>query len=180
MPITEYLEFKIELPQGIIGKYSDGELTIKGPKGEIKRSFLDDRVHMKLEGNTVKISVSLPNRKDLSLAGTWRAHVRNMIKGVKDGYLYKLKIVYAHFPMKVNVKGKEIIIENFLGEKTPRKAEVYGNVKVEVKNDIVTVTGINIEEVGQTSANIERATRIKNYDPRVFQDGIYIISKGDE
>ncbi|MDP8011345.1 MAG: 50S ribosomal protein L6 [Thermoplasmata archaeon] len=180
MTITETLEYKIDLPQGVSATLVNGLLTIRGPKGQLKRTFLDDRVHMSLEGNKIIINVSLPDRKDLALAGTWNAHIRNMIKGVQEGYVYKLKIVYAHFPMKVNIKGKEVIIENFLGEKTPRKAEIFGDVKVEVKNDIVTVTGINIEEVGQTAANIERATKIKNYDPRVFQDGIYIISKGDE
>lgn len=179
MPVAESIDFKIELPQGVSGKFEEGVLTIKGPKGEIKRTFLDDRVKMELKDRIIEISVPLPNRKDSALAGTWRAHVRNMIRGVTEGYVYKLKIVYAHFPMKVNVKNKEVIIENFMGEKTPRKAEIFGNVKVEVNNDIVTVSGANIEEVGQTAANIERATRIKNYDPRVFQDGIYIISKGD-
>jgi len=180
MPVTESIEFKIELPQGVSAGFENGLLTIKGPNGEVKRTFLDDRVKMRLNGRIVEISVFLPDKKDSALAGTWRAHVRNMIRGVTEGYIYKLKIVYAHFPMKVNIKNKEVIIENFLGEKMPRKAEIFGNVKVEVKNDIVTVSGINIEEVGQTAANIERATKIKNYDPRVFQDGIYIISKGDE
>jgi LSU ribosomal protein L6P len=119
-------------------------------------------------------------QKGFSTCRNVKAHVRYMVKGVTEGYVYKLKIVYAHFPMKVNIKNNEVIIDNFLGEKTPRRAEIFGNVKVEIKNDIVTVTGINIEEVGQTAANIERGTKIKDYDHRVFQDGIYIISKGDE
>jgi len=180
MPVSETIELKMELPKGVSARYENGVLTIKGPKGEISRTFIDDRVKMQLNGNSIIINVSLPDRKDSALAGTWKAHVRNMVKGVTEGYVYKLKIVYAHFPMKVNIKNNEVIIENFLGEKTPRRAEIFGNVKVEIKNDIVTVTGINIEEVGQTAANIERATKIKDYDPRVFQDGIYIISKGDE
>jgi large subunit ribosomal protein L6 len=48
---------------------------------------------------------------------------------------------------------------------------------VNVKGDIVDLTGANVEDVGQTAANIERATKIKGFDPRVFQDGIYIIQK---
>ena len=101
-----------------------------------------------------------------------------MIKGVTDGFVYQMKVVYSHFPMKVSVKGNELVIENFLGEKHPRKAKLYGDVKVNVKGDTVTVEGINREEVGQTAANIEHATRVKNRDIRVFQDGIYIVSKG--
>lgn len=180
MAVVDKVDIKIQVPQGITAKYENGILTIKGPKGELKRKFLDDKIKISLNNGIIQIHGDLPNRKDYALAGTWEAHINNMIRGVQQEYVYKLKIVYAHFPMKVNIKNKEIIIENFLGEKTPRRAEIFGNVKVEVKNDIITVTGPNIEEVGQTAANIERATRIKDYDPRVFQDGIYIISKGDE
>ncbi|MGC8598760.1 MAG: 50S ribosomal protein L6 [Thermoplasmata archaeon] len=179
MVVSENLVYRIDAPEGVSFHLENGRLRVKGPKGEIEREFLDDRVRMRQEGNSIVIECELPRRRELALAGTWNAHVRNMVKGVREGYEYRLKIVYAHFPIKVSIKGKEILIENFLGEKRPRRAEIFGNCKVEVKNDIVTVTGINIEEVGQTAANIERATRIKDYDPRVFQDGIYIISKGD-
>ncbi|MEM1724893.1 MAG: 50S ribosomal protein L6 [Thermoplasmata archaeon] len=179
MVVSEILSYNINAPQGVTFTFQNNILTVRGPKGELKREFIDDKVKMRQEGNNIIIECELPRKKDISLAGTWNAHVRNMVKGVTEGYEYKLKIVYAHFPIKVNVKGKEILIENFLGEKRPRKAKIFGNVKVEVKNDIVIVSGINIEEVGQTAANIEKATKIKNYDPRVFQDGIYIISKGD-
>lgn len=179
MVVSENLSYKIDAPQGVSFTFKDGILTVKGPRGELKREFIDDRVHMRQDGNTIYIECELPRKREVALAGTWNAHVRNMLKGVTEGYEYRLKIVYAHFPIKVNVKGKEVLIENFLGEKRPRRAEIFGNCKVEVKNDTVIVTGINIEEVGQTAANIERATRIKDYDPRVFQDGIYIVSKGD-
>ncbi|MGC8584817.1 MAG: 50S ribosomal protein L6 [Thermoplasmata archaeon] len=180
MPVAPEIEYRIEIPEKVSAKYDNGKLTIKGPKGEISRVFMDDNVRMELDGKVIRIYVKLPKKRDAAIAGTWNAHVRNMINGVENEYTYKLKVVYAHFPMKINVKGKEIVIENFLGEKRPRKALIYGNVKVEVKNDIILVHGPNIEDVGQTAANIERATRIKDYDPRVFQDGIYIINKGEE
>ncbi|RLG72536.1 MAG: 50S ribosomal protein L6, partial [Thermoprotei archaeon] len=76
-------------------------------------------------------------------------------------------------------QGKKIIIENFLGEKAPRITEIYGDdVTVRVEGDDVIVEGIDIEHVGQTAANIERVARVKEYDPRVFMDGIYIYEKG--
>jgi large subunit ribosomal protein L6 len=99
------------------------------------------------------------------------------MKGVTEGYTYKLRIVYSHFPMKVSTKGPEFTVDNFLGEKYPRKTKVLPGVKVEIKGNEVTVTGIDKELVGQTAANIEQLTRIKNFDLRVFQDGIYIIEK---
>jgi len=88
--------------------------------------------------------------------------------------------VYAHFPMKAIVKGSEFVIENFLGEKAPRRAPILGETKVVVQGDQVLLTGPNVEEVGQTAANIEQATKIRGFDPRVFQDGIYITSKAEE
>lgn len=111
------------------------------------------------------------------MVGTIRAHINNMIKGVTEGFTYKLKIRYAHFPMKVSVKGNEVIIENFLGEKHPRRARIMEGVTVKISGEDVIVTGIDKEKVGQTAANIEQATRIKGRDPRVFQDGIYIVEK---
>jgi large subunit ribosomal protein L6 len=89
-----------------------------------------------------------------------------------------MKIVYSHFPIKASVKGDMFVIENFLGERSPRKTKIVGDTKITIKGDEITLTGINIEDVGQTAANIELATRIKGFDPRVFQDGIYITSKG--
>ena len=80
--------------------------------------------------------------------------------------------------MKVAVKGNVVAIDNFLGEKVTRNANICGDVKVIAKGDKVTVEGNNVEEVGQTAANLERATVVKGRDIRVFQDGIYVVSKG--
>ena len=77
----------------------------------------------------------------------------------------------------MEVKGKEMLIKNFLGEKQPRKAKIPGQTKVEVKGQEVTVTGLSKEDVGQTIANIRSATRIRNRDSRVFQDGFYIVEQ---
>ncbi len=88
-----------------------------------------------------------------------------------------MKVVYSHFPMKATVKGDKFIIENFLGEKAPRHANIIGKTKITIKGAEVVLHGIDVEAVGQTAANIERACHIRNFDPRVFQDGIYIIEK---
>jgi large subunit ribosomal protein L6 len=100
-----------------------------------------------------------------------------MLVGATKGFEYKMKIVYAHFPIKTAIKGDTFVIENFLGEKFPRKTKILGVTKVQVKGDQVVLNGPNVEDVGQTAANIEKATKIKGFDPRVFQDGIYITEK---
>ena len=76
--------------------------------------------------------------------------------------------------MSVSVDKNRVIIKNFLGEKTPRSAKILEGINIKVEGFDVIVTGIDLEKVGQTAANIESACRITNRDRRVFQDGIYI------
>ncbi|MFH0936330.1 MAG: 50S ribosomal protein L6 [Candidatus Woesearchaeota archaeon] len=79
--------------------------------------------------------------------------------------------------MNVSIKENNIIINNFLGEKIPRKAKILPNVKVDIQGDIIVLESNNKESAGQTAANIEQATRITNRDRRIFQDGIFITEK---
>jgi len=169
---------EVELPDGVKAEIKEGVVVIEGPKGKLERKLYHPKISIEKIDNKIVVKCEFARRKEKALVGTFAAHIRNMIKGVTEGFVYKMKIVYSHFPMKVSVKGDEVIIENFLGEKHPRKAKIFGNVKVTVKGDEVTIEGINREEVGQTAANIEFATKVKDRDIRVFQDGIYIVSKG--
>jgi large subunit ribosomal protein L6 len=100
-----------------------------------------------------------------------------MMLGVTEGVIYKMKIVFAHFPPTVKVANDKLIIENFYGEKAARVAQILPGVKVEIKGDDVVLEGIEIEQVGQTAANIQRATRLRRKDPRKFHDGIYVFEK---
>ena len=175
--LVEYKD-DIELPEGITASKEDETLVIKGPKGENRRDFSHFRLQMNVETNMVQIYCRLPSIRQKALCGTWSAHVRNMVQGVESGFEYELKIVYAHFPIKTQIKGEVFSIENFLGERFPRSARIMPGVIIKTKGDQVLVSGVNKEYVGQTAVNIELATKIKRYDPRVFQDGIYIVRKG--
>ena len=123
-----------------------------------------------------------PRKRQKALLGAWRAHLANMVNGVAFGFRYQMKVVIAHFPMKVSIKGDTVVIDNFLGEKASRRAEIAGGAeKVKVKppkgDAIITIEGNDRELVGQTAANLERATIVKGRDIRVFQDGIYRVSR---
>ena len=168
---------EIEIPQKVTVTVKDGIVKVKGPQGEISKKLHHPRVQLEVKGKHVVVSSELPRKREKALAGTYGAHIRNMFRGATDGFEYKMKIVYAHFPIKTAVKGNVFVIENFLGEKFPRKTNILGSTKVEIKGDQVLLKGPNVEDVGQTAANIERATKIRGFDPRVFQDGIYIIEK---
>ncbi len=154
-------------------------LVAKGPKGEIRRAFPSDLLALSVSGPTARLSLLRPSvrRKDRALLGTWGAHARNLVVGVTVGFEAKMKVVAAHFPMKVQAKEGELVIENFLGEKHPRVARLVRGVAAEVDGEFVKLSGRDIEEVGQSAANIERTTHIRDYDPRVFQDGIFLVER---
>ncbi len=124
---------------------------------------------------TRELRRDLHRKQSMFLLNTWESHLRNLIGGVSVGVEARMKVVAAHFPMKVQAKGESLLIENFLGEKHPRSAPLLPGVTASVEGDQVTLQGIDVEQVGQSAANVERATRIRNYDPRVFQDGIYLV-----
>ncbi len=180
MPITGLKEERVKIPDGVQVKVQGDQVVVSGKGGTLQRPLAHPRVAVQVEGAEVHVRSEYPNRREGALVGTFAAHVRNMIVGVTDGFTYEMKIVYSHFPVKATVKGPEFLIENFLGEKFPRRAKILGTTKVEVKGDQVVLTGPDIEAVSQTAANIEQATRIKGFDPRVFQDGIYITRKAGE
>jgi large subunit ribosomal protein L6 len=170
------LREEIPIPEGI-DVTVDKEVTVKGSKGQLSRKFNYPNVVIKKDDGNVVLEANFPKKRDKAMLGTIKSHINNMITGLTDGFTYNMKIVYAHFPMTVKAAGNKVTIDNFLGERYPRTAKIVGSAKVQVKGDEVVITGINKEDVGQTMANLEQATKIKGRDPRVFQDGIYFVSR---
>lgn len=170
----------VDIPEKVDVKVEKNGISVKGPMGELKKKIKFGKVMPKIEGEKAVFSVDNPKTADKAICGTAAAHLKKMINGVLKGYKYKMKIVYAHFPINVSVDGKKVVIKNFFGEKTPRYAGIFGNVKVEVKGQEISVSGSDAEEVGQTCAKIEQAVRVRKKDTRVFQDGIYLTSRGEE
>jgi len=161
----------IDIPDGVTVEVKGSTVKVKGPNGEVEKK-LSPYLNISVKDKKVEIEGN-----KLSLINTAKAHIQNMIKGVTEGYKLNVKIVYSHFPVSVEIKGKDIIIKNFLGEKHPRKTEIIGNTKVEVKGQNISVTGPDKEAVGQTAANMRMATKINKWDPRIFQDGFYVIGE---
>lgn len=168
----------VDLPEGVTATLKGNTLTVKGKNGELTRDFRHPDIGVKVEGNKVVLHADLPRRKVRALVGTWSAHIRNMVEGAQQDFEYKMKICYSHFPIKTKIQGEIFLVENFVGERTARKARIMGKSKVKVSGEEVLVTGANLEDVSQTAANIEQSCLIRGFDTRVFQDGIYIINKG--
>ncbi len=178
MRATEVSE-TIQAPDDVDVTLDGKKVTVRGPKGTLARDFSFAPVCIELNGKSVRVWAEWPRKKEAALVGTLRSHIQNMITGVRKGFTYKLKIVFSHFPISVKLKDKRVMIENFTGERNPRQAKVIGDVQTKIESEDVIIQGINLEDVSQTAANIEQATKVKRKDPRIFLDGLYVYERSE-
>ncbi|WP_415381417.1 50S ribosomal protein L6 [Halosimplex sp. TS25] len=172
MPRTE-----LEIPDEASAETDHLELTVEGPNGSVTRRLWYPDVSVSVDDGSVVIESDEDDAKTMSTLGTFESHIRNMFHGVTDGWEYEMEVFYSHFPMQVDVDGEEVVIENFLGERAPRRTEIHGDTEVQVDEEQITLRGPDVEAVGQTAADIEQLTRVPDKDVRVFQDGVYITQK---
>ena len=170
-------ETSVPLPGGVTASLAGRVLSVKGKLGESKKNFDKVNVNISVQGDRVVLTPFSTKKKDNVIINTVTSILNNMFTGVTKGYTYKVKVVYAHFPISVKTKGRQVLVENFVGERSPRVSDIRGDCKVTVEGDDVIVKGVSLEDVGQTAANIEQATKIKRKDQRVFLDGLYINHK---
>jgi large subunit ribosomal protein L6 len=169
---------EVEAPASVTIKKEGNLIQVKGTLGTVKKDFTKLPATVTVEGNKVTIKPYGTRKRDLAVTNTARSIIAGMIKGVEKGYTYKLKIIFAHFPISVKVRGKEVHVENFFGERSARMSRIIGDAtKVSVVGEDVVIQGPSLEDVSQTAANIEQSTKIKGKDQRVFLDGLYIYSK---
>jgi len=167
----------IEIPEGVQLEVSKNKIRVSGPLGKTVREFPIRRLDVKVEGNIVKVVPKKTNALTKAILGTFRAHIENMIKGVQEKFVYKLKACSIHFPMTVKIEDKEVKISNFLGGKKPKIIHIKSDIDVKVSGDIIEVSSINKELAGSFAAKIEQSAKPKRKDRRIFQDGIYMIEK---
>jgi len=167
----------IQIPDEVEVSLDGKKVTVKGPKGTLTRNFSIAPVSIELHDKNIRVWAEWPRKKEASLVGTIHSHIQNMIQGVRKGYTYKLKIVFSHFPITVKTKEKTVSVENFTGERSPRRARIVGDTQVKIQSEDIIVQGVDLESVSQTAANIEQATKVKKKDPRVFLDGIFVYEK---
>ena len=169
----------VQVPDGVEITLKGKIITVKGTKGTLSRHFSEAPISINADGTNVRISAEWPRKKEAALVGTLYSHIQNMVSGVQKGFTYKIKIVFSHFPISAKVQGKLLLIENFTGERRARKAKIIGEVKVKVEAEDIIVQGLDLEDVSQTAANIEQATRVRRKDPRVFLDGLYVYQRNE-
>lgn len=168
---------EVGIPEGVKVTREDSRIKIVGPRGELERKFRYPGVELKLLDKKIVVESDSNRRKVKAVVGTWAAHLQNMFVGVTEGFEYRLKAVYKHFPISLELRGDELLIKNFFGEKEPRVAKIAKGVDVKINGDEIILKGADVEALGITSSRIEAATKVKGRDLRKFSDGVYITMK---
>jgi len=174
------LQVNIPLLEGTTASFDNNIFLIKGPAGEIKRKLIYPGIAIKIADKNISVSAKNTTARSKKIVFTFQSHIKNMIKGAVEGYQYTLKVCSGHFPMTVAVQGNQLVIKNFVGEKKPRTVTIPEGVKVKVEGDKVIIQSPDKELAGMTASRIEEKTKRRAFDPRIFQDGIYIIEKGSK
>merc|ERR1712200_77977 len=149
-------------------------VTVKGERGTLVKSFKHLAVDLYMtDSKTIKIEKWFGKKKQLAAVRTISSPIQNLFKGVTYGFLYKMRAVYAHFPINcaISEAGTLIEIRNFLGEKYIRKVRMAPGVVVEnskAQKDELIVFGNSIDAVSQSAALIQQSTTVKNKDIRKF------------
>merc|ERR1712003_53943 len=172
----------VTIPDGVEVKMNGRSITVKGRRGVLKRSFNHLNLELtRVNKTTIRVDVWFALRKQLACLRTICSHIENLIKGVQYGFLYKMRSVYAHFPINLNIidGGKTVEVRNYLGERYIRIVKMRDGVicKQSGQKDEIIVEGNDIELVSNSAALINQCVRAKNKDIRKFLDGIYVSEK---
>jgi large subunit ribosomal protein L6 len=168
------MQSKKDIPEGFEASYEDGVLEVSDGSNTVSKKMEHALVDVEVEDENVVFSTDRDKKDVESIVKTFSRHMENMIEGLEDEHVYKLKGVYAHFPMDIKKQGGELVVENFMGERNPRRARIMEGVDVSVNGEEIEVRGHDKENVSQTAARIEQLSKKGDRDPRTFQDGIYI------
>ncbi len=168
---------ELDIEKGVTVSVNDTLIKITGKLGSCTKRFNKRLLSVSVIGSKIKIE-EVSNKKlaqkAVLAAQALGSEVKTSMKGVENGIETKMTIFFAHFPMSLEIKGKDIFVKNVFGERVPRETKIVGDTKVEVKGQAVTVKGVDAYDVGQTVANLRKVCFARGYDTRVFQDGIYI------
>ena len=167
---------ELELPEGVSVKI-DGTIKLTGPQGEVEKKLTHPKIKISSEGNKITLESKKATKTEKKILNAFQAHLKNMLKGVTEKHVYKLKICSGHFPMNVSISNNEFLVKNFLGESVPRKLIIKPGAELKIEGSEIIITSTSKETAGQVAADIEQLTKVKNKDLRIFQDGIWIIEK---
>ena len=148
----------ISIPEKTTVTYDRGQITVKGPLGELTKEFKPE-IEVKVENNEVTLTPIRNSLDVLALWGTYGSHLKNMLAGVNT--LYVKKLIVEGIGFKSDVKGKELHMA--LGFSHPVVVEIPADLKVTAEKNVITISGINIESVGQFAAKVRSFKKPEPY-----------------
>ncbi|KAI0110059.1 60S ribosomal protein L9 [Daldinia grandis] len=179
----------LEIPEGVKVQIKSRNVTVEGPRGKLSKDLSHIAVNFsRPKKNVIGIEIHHGSRKDVATLRTVRTLINNLVIGVTKGFKYKMRYVYAHFPINVNVEKNsetgnfEVEIRNFIGEKLVRRVVMQPGVDVQIstsQKDELLLLGNSLEDVSQSAADIQQICRVRNKDIRKFLDGMYVSEKGN-
>ena len=167
----------LNIPEEVSCTYENRILRCQKDSVQLEREIDVPEIEVNIKDNKINIVCKKGNKNHYKTVMALQAHIKNLFTGLNEKFVYSLEAVNVHFPMSIKVEGNKVKIENYLGEKVPRFAKIIPKTEVKIEGSKITVESHDREAAGQTAANLEKATKLKGRDRRVFQDGIFISSK---
>ncbi|MCD4761738.1 50S ribosomal protein L6 [bacterium] len=149
----------IKIPEGTQAKLLDGQISIKGPKGELTQR-LDELVKVEIKDDVITVSVKNPEvKKERSFWGLFRSLINNMVVGVNDGFEKKLEIVGVGY--RAALSGQKLTLN--VGYSHPVDFTIPEGIKAVLEGNIVIISGIDKQLVGETAARIRKVKKPEPY-----------------
>ncbi len=163
--MSRIAKLPIPIPKGTEVTLAGGMITVKGPKGTLSRVFRDE-----VNAVLTPESITLTPKKETdifsrALWGTYASHVKNMIAGVNTPYMKKLILEGVGF--KSEVKGKDLALA--LGFSHPVSVPIPEGLTVTAEKNIISISGIDKEAVGQFAAKIRAMKKPEPYKGKGFR-----------
>ena len=179
---TIHVKQFVKIPAGIRVKLKGRVIVVIGKRGSLRRDFSHLSLEMRKEGKKmIKVEVWFAGRKQQALVNTVCSHIQNLFKGVTYGFRYKMRGVYAHFPINIIITDNDsrVEIRNFIGEKAVRHVRMLKGVTciISALKDEIYVEGNDLDDVSRCAALIHQSVLVHGKDIRKFLDGIYVSEK---
>merc|ERR1740127_114968 len=178
-------EESIKVPKGLKVSVKTKNVEVTGKHGTLKRNFKHLPIELSLQNGNKEIRARMyfGMSKQRSMLRSVCIHIQNLFDGVEKKFEYRMRLVYAHFPINANITngGKTVEIRNFLGEKIVRTVNMLPGVVVEKSagtKDELIVKGADIDTTSRSAALIRQSCLVKDKDIRKFLDGVYVSSHG--
>lgn len=148
----------IIIPENVEVKI-DGDLVIvKGPKGELKNQIRPE-IKVEIKNKEITLKPVKFHKGTQALWGTYRSHIANMIQGVIQGFEKKLEIQGVGY--RADLEGKDLVLD--LGYSQPIKINAPEGIEFKVEKNVITVSGIDKQLVGQVAAEIREKRKPEPY-----------------